>query len=91
MDTKTLITTFAKENELSLTEAKKLVLSLFNIISYQLAVGESIKINKFGTFEVRTREARRGFNPRTGETLEIPSKQYPAFKAAKSLKDSVGE
>lgn len=91
MDTKTLIRTFAKENDLDLTQSKKLITSLFDMMSEQLMTGDFVKINRFGVFEVRTRDARQGFNPRTGETLEIPAKHYPAFKPAKALKDAVRE
>ena len=54
-----------------------------------LKEGNSIGIVGFGTFEVRTRAAREGRNPRTGETLQIPEKSVPAFKAGKKLKDAV--
>ncbi|MEE0778966.1 MAG: HU family DNA-binding protein, partial [Massilimicrobiota sp.] len=43
----------------------------------------------FGTFEVRTREARMGRNPRTGETMEIAASKVPAFKASSALKNVV--
>ena len=43
----------------------------------------------FGTFEVRNRAARKGVNPATGETIEIPESKVPAFKAGKALKEAV--
>ena len=60
-------------------------------------IGEGLKeganskvvISGFGTFEVRTRAARTGRNPRTGEDITIPEQKTPAFKAGKALKDSV--
>ena len=48
-----------------------------------------VAIGGFGTFESRERAARAGRNPRTGESITIAAKRYPAFKAAKSLKDRV--
>lgn len=91
MDTKELYTAFAKQNDLTLGKSKVLLQSLFEIISTELAIGNSVKINKFGTFEVRTRAARKGLNPRTKETIELPSKKFPAFKATKTLKDLVDD
>ena len=41
----------------------------------------------FGTFEVKERAARTGRKPSTGETIEIPAKKIPGFKAGKGLKD----
>lgn len=43
----------------------------------------------FGTFEVRTRQARTGRNPRTGQTLTIPAAKVPAFKPGKQLREMV--
>ena len=54
-----------------------------------LKVNDKVVVSGFGTFEVRTRAARTGRNPRTGEDITIPEQNTPAFKAGKALKDSV--
>lgn len=59
-------------------------------IQAALAKGEAVKLTGFGTFEVRDRAAREGVKPGTSERVTIPAKRYPAFKAGKGLKDSVG-
>jgi DNA-binding protein HU-beta len=41
----------------------------------------------FGTFEIKERAARVGRKPSTGETIEIPAKKTPGFKAGKGFKD----
>ena len=56
-----------------------------------LKAGDKISLKGFGTFEVRTREARMGRNPRTGETMEIAASKVPAFKASSALKNVVNE
>ena len=43
----------------------------------------------FGTFVVKSRAARTGRNPRTGEAIAIPASRVPSFKAGKALKDAV--
>ena len=43
----------------------------------------------FGTFEVRHRAARKGRNPQTGDEIEIPASEVPAFKPGKALKEAV--
>jgi len=48
-----------------------------------------IQLIGFGSFEVRDRSARTGRNPQTGKEMQIPAKTIPAFKAGKSLKDTV--
>lgn len=62
---------------------------VFGIIADQLQGGDKVAIGGFGTFETRQRAARTGRNPRTGESITIAAKNYPAFKAAKSLKDRI--
>ena len=62
---------------------------VFGIIADQLQAGDKVSIGGFGTFETRQRAARTGRNPRTGESITIAAKNYPAFKAAKSLKDRI--
>ncbi len=59
------------------------------LIAGELAAGGKVSIGGFGTFESRERAARAGRNPRTGEAITIAAKRYPAFKAAKGLKDAV--
>ena len=59
------------------------------VIADELDAGGKVSIGGFGTFEARERAARSGRNPRTGESITIAAKKYPAFKAAKSLKDRV--
>ncbi len=43
----------------------------------------------FGTFAAKTRAARKGINPATKETIDIPAKTVVSFKAGSKLKDSV--
>ena len=62
---------------------------VLGVIADELDAGGKVAIGGFGTFEARERGARTGRNPRTGESITIAAKRYPAFKAAKSLKDRV--
>ncbi|MGM0471725.1 MAG: HU family DNA-binding protein [Bacillota bacterium] len=52
---------------------------------------DKVQLIGFGSFEVRDRSARKGRNPQTGEEIEIPARKVPAFKAGKSLKESVDQ
>lgn len=63
--------------------------AVLGAITDGLAKGEKIQISGFGTFEVRSRDARVGRNPRTGEPVHIAASKAPAFKAGKGLKDAV--
>jgi DNA-binding protein HU-beta len=59
-------------------------------IATALAEGDKVALPGFGTFETRSRAARIGRNPRTGEALDIPASTAPTFKAAAALKRAVG-
>jgi DNA-binding protein HU-beta len=58
-------------------------------ITKELKKGGTVQLIGFGTFAVKAREARKGFNPRTKEKIKIPKKKVPVFKAGAALKDSV--
>ncbi|HLW49033.1 MAG TPA: HU family DNA-binding protein [bacterium] len=51
---------------------------------------EKVTLVGFGTFQVRSRAAREGRNPRTGEKIQIPARKAPAFTAGKDLKAELG-
>ena len=54
---------------------------LFAIIGEALADGEDVRLPGFGTFGTRSRPARTGRNPRTGEAVSISASTLPTFKA----------
>ena len=60
-------------------------------ITEALVKGDKVQVIGFGSFEVKSRAARTGRNPKTKETIEIPASKYPVFKAGKVLKDKVAE
>ena len=59
------------------------------LIAAELVAGGKVAISGFGTFEARSRKARVGRNPHTGEALDIPATHAPAFKAGKPLKETL--
>ncbi len=69
--------------------AKDAVDGVFAIIGKALADGEVIRVAGLGTFGSRSRPARTGRNPRTGEAVSISASPSPTFKVGKTLKDAV--
>jgi len=55
----------------------------------KLKEGDSVKIAGFGTFLTTIRVARKGRNPKTGATINIPEKTVPKFKPGKVMKESI--
>lgn len=86
-----LINSVADEIKVSRIEADVIVSEVLNSIAASLQKGESVEFRGFGSFRTRTRPARAGRNPKTGETVQIAAKTIPFFKAAKQLRDAVAD
>ncbi|OGW35290.1 MAG: integration host factor subunit alpha [Nitrospirae bacterium GWC2_56_14] len=74
---------------LSKTECAELVESVFETVKSTLASGEDVKITGFGNFMVRSKAARRGRNPRTGEEITIQARKILTFKPSLILRQYV--
>ena len=84
-----LIAKVANSVGVSKTVAAKSVDAVFSNITSSLKGGNEVRLVGFGTFVVANRAATTGRNPRTGESIQIPAKKVPKFKAGKALKDTV--
>lgn len=84
-----LIAAVAAEAGLSKKDAEKAVNAFVGTVTESLKKGDKVSLVGFGTFEMRERRARTGHNPQTKEPMTIPASKVPAFKAGKSLKESV--
>ena len=51
--------------------------------------GERVELRGFGSFRLRDRPSRAGRNRKTGESVSIPAKRVPLFKAGKELRERV--
>lgn len=82
-----LVSKLAEENpELSSREVDMIVTIFFDEIVDQLMSGGRVELRGFGAFSTRGREARVGRNPRTGQSVNIPSKKVPYFKPGKEMR-----
>lgn len=84
-----LVSEVASKTNLTKKEVSTAVEALFGSIQEDLSKGNKVQLIGFGTFEVRHRAARKGRNPQTGDQIEIPASEVPAFKPGKALKDAV--
>jgi DNA-binding protein HU-beta len=89
MNKNQLIDAVAENAGLSKADAGRAVDAVVGSITGALKSGDSVSLIGFGTFDVRSRAARTGRNPRTGEEIQIAAAKNPAFKAGKALKDAV--
>ena len=86
-----LVSHVAAETPVTRADAERLVGVVLSAIADALARGEPVTIAGFGKFATRSRGARTGPNPRTGEPVAIAASRTPSFKPAKALRDAVNE
>jgi len=84
-----LVEEVSGEVGLSKRETQKVIDAIVGTIGDTLAAGEKVTLVGFGTFRVRSRKARRGVNPQTRESINIPAKKVPKFVPGKNLKNKV--
>ena len=68
-------------------DVERIVGTIFEEIAAALSRGDRVELRGFGAFSVKTRPARTGRNPRTGESIEIAASKSVGFKPGKGLKD----
>lgn len=78
-----------REVGLSRNESSQLVERVLEMMSDALVDGEQVKISSFGTFSVRSKTARVGRNPKTGEEVPISPRRVLTFRPSHLMKDRV--
>lgn len=91
MNNADIATRIADEANLTKASAKAIVDRVFSLIAGAAERGEEVSIGGFGKFKVKTRQARSGRNPRTGDPMDIPASRKLAFAPAKGLKDKLSD
>ena len=86
-----LIAAVAEKAGLSKKDSDAAVNAVLCAITDALKAGDKVQLVGFGSFEVKTRAARVGRNPKTGEEIPISEARLPVFKAGKALKDAVAK
>jgi integration host factor subunit beta len=84
-----LVEEVAKAIDVPKKDAEQIVKTVFESVTSALHRGEKIELRGFGSFRLRERKSRIGRNPKTGETVNVPSKKVPYFKAGKELKELI--
>ncbi|HAG25671.1 MAG: integration host factor subunit beta [Paracoccaceae bacterium] len=83
-----LVQKIAEENpHLTQRHVERVLNTVFDEIINALAKGDRVELRGFGAFSVKSRDARIGRNPRTGESVKVENKKVPFFKTGKLLRD----
>jgi integration host factor subunit beta len=67
-------------------DVENVVNAILDAISEALARGDRVELRGFGAFSVKSRPAREGRNPRTGERVSVAQKSVPFFKSGKEMR-----
>ena len=70
-------------------EAAEAIEIFLGVIKKTLKKRDKIYLSGFGTFSIVKRKARKGRNPKTGESIKVAAKFTPKFKPARSFKEAV--
>ena len=89
MNKAAIVARVARRMGLNKFTAEGAVDTVLEAIAESFAKEEDVRIAGFGRFRTRSRAAREGRNPATGESVRIPASKIPSFKAAKGLREAV--
>ena len=73
-------------NEIDISLSAELIQK---VIVDSLKKRKRIEIRGFGSFSIRDRKSIRARNPKSGESIELPKRSIPYFRASKLLKRRV--
>ncbi len=76
-----------KVEGLTRKQTEVVVETIFSSIKDALSKGDKVEIRGFGNFRLRSRNARKARNPKTGESVDVPPKKVPYFKVGKELRE----
>jgi DNA-binding protein HU-beta len=84
-----LISKMADDSGITKVQASAAIESLMEGITKALKLGDKVTLVGFGTFSVTKRAARKGRNPKTGESIKIKAKRVAKFRASLELNAKV--
>ena len=86
---KHLAASLMERHEMPKKQSIAIVEQIFSNVVEHLKAGDRVRISGLGIVEVKSRPARMGRNPATGEAIQIKASKKVAFRASKDLKDAV--
>ena len=89
MNKSDLIEKLAKQKNISIAVAEKIIIEILDGMTENLIAGDRIEIRGFGSFEIREYGGYTGRNPKTGIQTEVKPKKSPFFKTGKELKERI--
>ena len=89
MNKQEFIDAVSEKTGFSKKDCGEVIDACYEVLVEALKNGDDVTISGIGKWEVRAREARKGVNPKTGESIEIAACKAPSFKAGKKFKTDI--
>lgn len=84
-----LVEALARRANLQRADANRLLTRMLEMVQDALVEGETVKLSRFGNFNVRAKRQRIGRNPKTGEEVPITPRRVVTFRPSQMLRDYV--
>ncbi|GAN77767.1 DNA-binding protein HU-alpha [Acidisphaera rubrifaciens HS-AP3] len=81
--------TLAEDHGMTKKDADAMLNDFVAVVVKHLKKGERVRLAGLGILQVRSRPARMGRNPATGEPIKIKASKKVAFRPAKELKEAI--
>jgi integration host factor subunit alpha len=84
-----LVEAVARRVDIQRADANRLLTRMLEMIEDTLVAGETVKLSRFGNFNVRAKRQRIGRNPKTGEEVPITPRRVVTFRPSQMLREFV--
>ncbi len=89
MNTAALVDVIAEKHDLSKSDARAVLDTVFDTIVDSVNKGDDVQLSGVGKFSLKETKERQGRNPATGEAMTIAASRKIAFTPAKAVKDKL--
>lgn len=84
-----LVEALARRANMQRADANRLLTRMLEMMQDSLVEGETVKLSRFGNFNVRAKRQRVGRNPKTGEEVPITPRRVVTFRPSQMLREFV--
>lgn len=77
----------AQKADISIKDATAAVDAYHAVVAEALKSGDKVAIANYGSYEIKDKPQRQGFNPLTKEPITIAASKAPVLKFGKAFKD----
>jgi len=84
-----LVEALARRANMQRADANRLLTRMLEMMQDALVEGDTVKLSRFGNFNVRIKRQRIGRNPKTGEEVPITPRRVVTFRPSQMLREFV--